>query len=95
MLGVTACGVMPTARPPAAQCDFPDDVALSFAEETTLGDVGLAAPGGESLRAYVWITAEPVRTADGAMQRAICADGLDGTFIVSPYPPPSVPNEGG
>jgi hypothetical protein len=70
-------------------------VALSFAEETTLGDVRLAAPGGESLRAYVWVTAEPVEIPDGTLQRAICADGSNGTFIVSPYPARSGPNEGG
>ena len=45
--GVLGCGVAgPEAVP--ADCQFPDGVRLSYAGDTTLGEVGLAAPGARA-----------------------------------------------
>lgn len=91
---LVACG-LGAPRPPG-ECGFPDDVVLSYSGETTLGAVGLAAPGGESLRAQVWITATPILfEAAGTTTRLICAAGDDGSVMVSPYPVRDVPNEAG
>jgi hypothetical protein len=85
--------VVGTAPP---ECEFPPGVALSFAGDTTLGEVGLAAPGGEALRARAWITADPILfESAGTTTRVVCAALEDGTFALSPYPVPDVPNEGG
>ncbi len=93
--GVLGCGVAgPEAVP--ADCQFPEGVRLSHAGDTTLGEVGLAAPGGEGLEARVWITAEPITfQAAGTTTRVICARLDDGSIMLSPYPAPNVPNEGG
>src|SRR5688572_26670905 len=65
------------------ECEFPPGVALSFAGDTTLGEVGLAAPGGETLRARAWITADPILfESAGTTTRVICAKLEDGTFAL-------------
>ncbi len=51
--GLTACGILSPIGPPPAICQFPGGVPLSFAGETTVGEVGLASPGGEELPAKV------------------------------------------
>ena len=90
-----ACGAAGLGPVPA-DCQFPHDVRFSHSGETTLGEVGLAAPGGERLEARVWITAEPIAfEAAGTITRVICAQLDDGSVMLSPYPVPDVPNEGG
>lgn len=94
-VAVAACEpiVVGTAPP---ECEFPPGAALSFAGETTLGEVGLAAPGGETLRARAWITADPIAfESAGITTRVICAELDDGTLMLSPYPVPDTPNDGG
>lgn len=94
-MGLMACGTA-GLRPIPADCQFPDDVVLSYAGDTTLGEVGLAAPGGEGIEARVWITAQPIAfEAAGTTTRVICAQLDDGSLMLSPYPVPDVPNEGG
>jgi hypothetical protein len=101
MLGVVLAGAGAGCEPievgtAPPECEFPTGVALSFAGDTTLGEVGLAAPGGETLRARAWITADPILfESAGTTTRVICARLEDGTFTLSPYPVPDVPNEGG
>lgn len=91
---LVGCG--PTAARPPAECQFPDEVTLSYSGETTLGAVGLAAPGGEGLRARVWITASPIRfEGAGTTTRVICAQQEDGSVMLSPYPVEQAPSEGG
>ena len=96
-LGVACAGCEPIVVGAApSECEFPPGVALSFAGDTTLGEVGLAAPGGESLRARAWITADPILfESAGTTNRVICAKLEDGGFMLSPYPVPDGPNEGG
>ena len=94
-ISLPACGASGLGPVPA-DCQFPDGVPLAYAGETTLGEVGLAAPGGEGIDARVWITAEPiVFEAAGTTTRVICAQLDDGSVMLSPYPVPDVPNEGG
>lgn len=93
---LAACGIVSSIGTPPATCQFPAGVPLSFAEETTLGEVGLASPGGEELPARVWITAEPiVFESSGETTRVICAVTRDGSTSLSPYPVTLMPNEGG
>ena len=92
---LAACALVSPIGEPPATCEFPRNVALSFAGETTLGEVGLAAPGGEELPARVWITAEPILFVSGETTRVICAVTPDGLTSLSPYPVERVPNEGG
>ena len=92
---LTACGLVSPIGEPPAICEFPPDVPLSFAGEATLGEVGLAAPGGEELPAHVWITAEPILFVSGETTRVICAVTGDGLTSRSPYPVEQAPNEGG
>jgi hypothetical protein len=93
--GLAACGIVSPIGAPPATCQFPDGVPLSFAEETTLGEVGLASPGGEDLSTHVWITAKPIPfQSSGETTRVICAVTDDGTYL-APYPVERMPNEAG
>lgn len=93
---LAACGIVSSIGTPPATCQFPAGVPLSWAEETTLGEVGLASPGGEDLPAHVWITAEPiVFESSGETTRVICAVTRDGSTSLSPYPVTLMPNDSG
>ena len=100
-LGVAAalaagCGMLTPVPPIPSECDIPPGTGVAFVGDATLGELGLAAPGGESLGARAWITDEPILfEPTGNVIRVICAELEDGTFMLSPYPPTSVPNEGG
>ena len=85
--GLAACGILSPIGPPPAMCQFPDGVPLSFAGETTLGEVGLASPGGEDLPAKVWITAEPILYEPiGRTTRMFCAVEANGSTSIVPFP---------
>ena len=73
----------------AARCEFPDDVPLSFAGETTLGDLGIPPREAGDERVYAWVTAVAIQFPSSTNPyRAACAERDDGTFVFSAYPGP-------
>jgi hypothetical protein len=84
---LSGCGSVPITghRVPLA-CEFPDDVLLSFAGETTMADLYIPAPACERDIVYAWVTAVPIHAAGGKAFRMACVKDARGQFEHSTYP---------
>lgn len=78
---------MPGARPAPPECEFPVGVRLTFAGTTTMDELGIPDPRGDSAAVYAWVTADPIAFPSTAqLHRAACVERADGSFERSAFP---------
>lgn len=77
----------PGQRAVPPRCEFPEDVSLAFAGETTMHELGIPAPGEEREIVFAWVTAVPIRFPGAPDDyRAACLERAGGSYERSAYP---------